>query len=145
MIAVDTNVLIGAIQTFDPGIRATARRAVKTLYRRDEELICFPQNLVEFWNASTRPTAANGLGFTPEEAARYVDRFQTLFRLLPETSEIFPAWRRLVLQHRISGIRVHDVRIAATMMIHKVPRILTFDFDDFGRFKHISALNPSSI
>jgi hypothetical protein len=34
MIAVDTNVLVGAIQTFDPQLRITARRAVKALYRQ---------------------------------------------------------------------------------------------------------------
>ena len=55
-----------------------------------EQLLCFRQNLVEFWNASTRPVTGNGLGFTPEQAARYVDRFQALFELLPETPEIFP-------------------------------------------------------
>ncbi len=76
MIAVDTNVLVGAIQTFDPQLHATARGAVKYLYRQGEQLLCFPQNLVEFWNVSTRPANANGLGFSPEQAARYVDRFQ---------------------------------------------------------------------
>ena len=107
MIAVDTNVLVASIQTFDPQLRTTARRAVKALFRRGEQLLCFPQNLVEFWNASTRPVGANGLGFTPEQAARYVDRFQTLLRLLPETPEIFSTWRKLVLEHRVSGIQVH--------------------------------------
>jgi hypothetical protein len=38
MIAVDTNVLVGAVQTFDPQVRATARRAVKALFHQDEEL-----------------------------------------------------------------------------------------------------------
>jgi putative hemolysin len=90
MIAADTNVRVGAVQTFDPQLHAAARRAVKSLYRQGEQLLCFPQNLVEFWNASTRPATANGLGFTPEQAARYVDRFQTLLHLLPETPEIFP-------------------------------------------------------
>ena len=80
MIAVDTNVLVGSIQTFDPQLRAIARQAVKSLYRQGEQLLCFPQNLVEFWNASTRPANANGLGFTPEQAARSVDRFQALLR-----------------------------------------------------------------
>ena len=42
MIAVDTNVLIGAIQTYDPHLRATARRAVKSLFRQGEQLLCFP-------------------------------------------------------------------------------------------------------
>ena len=125
MIAVDTNIMVGAIQTFDPALRVDARRAVKSLYRQGEQLLCFPQNLVEFWNASTRPADANGLGFSPEQAARYVDRFQTLLRLLPETAEIFPAWRKLVLKHRVSGIRVHDARIVAAMTVHPNGRSLT--------------------
>ena len=54
MIAIDTNILVGSIQTFDPALRNTARRAVKSLHRDGEQLFCFPQNLVEFWNASTR-------------------------------------------------------------------------------------------
>ena len=145
MITVDTNVLVGAIQTFDPAIRGAARRALKSLYRQGEELVCFPQNLVEFWSASTRPANANGLALTPEQTARYVDRFQTFLRLIPENAEIFPAWRKLVLQHRVSGIRVHDARIAAAMMVHQVPRILTFDFDDFRRYGHVSALDPAPL
>jgi predicted nucleic acid-binding protein len=144
MIAVDTNVLVGAIQTFDPTLRATARRAVKSLYRAGEELLCFPQNLVEFWNASTRPATGNGLGFSPEQAARYLDRFQTILRILPETPEIFPTWRKLVLQHRVSGIKVHDARIVAAMSVHQVPKILTFDLDDFKRYENITVVHPNS-
>jgi predicted nucleic acid-binding protein len=100
---------------------------------------------VEFWNASTRPANANGLGFSPEQAARYVDRFQTLLRLFPETAEIFPTWRRLVLQHRVSGIQVHDARIVAAMTVHQVAKILTFDLDDFKRYENITVIHPTSI
>jgi predicted nucleic acid-binding protein len=145
MIAVDTNVLVGAIQTFDPQFRSTARRAVKSLYRHGEQLVCFPQNLVEFWNASTRPATANGLGFTPEQAARYVDRFQTLFDLLPETPEIFLTWRKLVLDYKVSGIQVHDARIVAAMMVHQVDQILSFDLDDFKRYRGITAVHPTDV
>src|SRR5260370_1919221 len=145
MIAVDTNVFVGAVQTFDPAIRAAARHAVKSLYRQGEELLCFPQNLIEFWNASTRPANANGLGFSPDQAARYVDRFQTLLKLLPETQEIFSTWRRLVLQHRVSRIHVHAARIVAAITVYQVPKILTFDLDDFKRYEHITVLNPMSL
>jgi predicted nucleic acid-binding protein len=144
MIAVDTNVLVGAIQTFDPTLRAAARRAVKSVYRSGEELVCFPQNLVEFWNASTRPANSNGLGFSPDQAARYLDRFQTILRILPETPEIFPAWRKLVLHYRVSGIKVHDARIVAAMTIYQVPQILTFDLDDFKRYENIRVVHPNS-
>ena len=145
MIAVDTNVIVGAIQTFDLTIRASARTAIKSLYREGEQLICFSQNLVEFWNASTRPNTANGLGFTPEQAARYLDRVQTLLQLLPDTADIFPAWRKLVLQHRVSGIQVHDARIVAAMTVHQVPKILTFDLNDFKRYEQIAVIDPKSL
>jgi len=145
MIAVDTNVLVGSIQTFDPALRAAARRAVKSLYRQSEQLLCFPQNLVEFWNASTRPANANGLGLSPEQAARYVDRFQTLLRLFPGTAEIFPTWRKLVLQHRVSGIHVHDARIVAAMTVHQVSKILTFDLVDFKRYENITVVHLGSV
>jgi predicted nucleic acid-binding protein len=145
MIAVDTNVFIGAVQTFDPAIRTAARNAVKSLSKQGEQLLCFPQNLVEFWNGATRPRNANGLGFTPEQAARYVDRFQIIVRLLPETPEIFPTWRKLVLDHRVSGIHVHDARIVAAMNVHQLSTILTFDVEDFKRYTHITVVNPESI
>jgi predicted nucleic acid-binding protein len=145
MIVVDTNVFVGAIQTFDSTLRAAARRSVKSLYRQGERLFCFPQNLVEFWSAATRPANVNGLGLSPEQAARLVDRFQTIVGLLPETREIFPAWRRLVFRHRVSGIHVHDARIVAAMDVHQVSRILTFDVHDFDRYTHITVLNPHAI
>lgn len=145
MIAVDTNVLVGAIQTFDPQLRATARHSPKALFHKGEELLCFPQNLVEFWNASTRPAKANGLGFSPEQAARYVDRFEALFRLVPETPEIFPAWRKLVLDHEVSGIRVHDARIVAAMSVQGVNKLLSFDLDDFKRYTIIAVVHPEEV
>jgi len=69
---------------------------VKALFLQGEELVCFSQNLVEFWNASTRTAKANGLGLTAQQAARYVDRFQMLLRLLPETPEILRASRSYI-------------------------------------------------
>src|SRR5450759_1407280 len=118
---------------------------MKSLYHQGEQLLCFPQNFVEFRNVSTRSANVNGLGFTPEQAARYVDRFQTLLRLLPETPEIFPTWRRLVLQHRISGIQVHDARIVAAMTVHQVNKILTLDLDDFKRYTGIIVVHPAQV
>ncbi len=144
MIAVDTNILAGSIQTLDPALRNIARRAVKSLYREGELLICFPQNLIEFWNVSTRRTNANGIGFSPEQAARYIDRFQTIFQLLPETPELFTTWCNIVVQHRVSGIQVHDARIVAAMAVHQVSTILTFDLDDFKRYRNIVVIHPNT-
>ena len=145
MTEVDTNLFVGAIQTFSPPLRDLARRSLKTLAREREDLVCFPQNLIELWNVATRPLHANGLGLSHEQTSRYLDRIQDLVRVLPESPEIFPEWRRLVLQYRVSGIHVHDARIVAAMTVHNVPRILTFDLDDFNRYHHITVIHPSSL
>jgi len=74
-----------------------------------------------------------------------VDRFQTLLRLLPEAPETFRIWRNLVLRHRVSGIQVHDARIVAAMIVHRVESILTFDLDDFKRYPDIVVIHPDSL
>lgn len=145
MTAVDTSVLVGAIQTFDPEVRASARRAVKVLYRQREQMVCFPQNLVEFWSVATRPVKAKGLGLTLDQADQYVDRFLTVIQVLPETPEIFPTWQVLVMVHRVAGVHVHDARIVASMAAHRVSTILSFDRDDYWRYQGIAAVHPSQV
>jgi predicted nucleic acid-binding protein len=49
---------------------------------------------------------------------------------------------KLVLDQRVSGIHVHDARIAAAMVVHGVTNILTFDLDDFSRYPQILVLHP---
>jgi predicted nucleic acid-binding protein len=145
MIAVDTSVWVGAIQTFDPELRTSARQAMKSLYRRKEPMVCFPQNLVEFWSVATRPVKAQGLGLTLDQTDQYVDRLLTVIRLLPETAQMFPTWQVLILVHRAGGIHVHDARIAAAMAAHRVSRILSFDCENFRRYAGITAVHPSEV
>ena len=118
---------------------------MKSLFRTGEELLCFPRNLVRVLECFDATGNWEWFGISPEQAARYVDRFQTILRILPETPEIFPAWRKLVLQHRVSGIKVHDARIVAAMSVHQVPKILTFDLDDFKRYENITVVHPISL
>jgi predicted nucleic acid-binding protein len=74
-----------------------------------------------------------------------VDRFQTLFDLLPETPQIFPTWRTLVLDYKVCGIQVHDARIVAAMMAQQVDQILTFDLNDFKRYRGITVVHPMDV
>jgi predicted nucleic acid-binding protein len=145
MTAVDTSVLVGAIQTFDPELRALARHAVKSLYRRREPMVCFPQNLVEFWSVASRPVKAKGLGLTLNQTDQYVDAFLTVMRLLPETPEVFATWQMLVLVHRVGGVHVHDARIVAAMAMNRVGTILSFDRDDFRGYAGITAVHPAEV
>ena len=145
MMAVDTSVLVGAIQTFDLELRGSARHALKSLYRRGEQMVCFPQNMVEFWSVAARPVKDKGLGLKLDQTDQYVDRFQTVIRLLPETPDVFAIWQMLVMVHRVGGVHVHDARIVAAMAVHRVSTILSFDRDDFRGYAGIAAVHPSEI
>jgi predicted nucleic acid-binding protein len=57
----------------------------------------------------------------------------------------FPTWRNLVLDYKVSGIQVHDARIVAAMMVHRVDQILTFDLDDFKRYGGITVIHPADV
>ena len=130
----DTNVLLRAIQRQDLTLRTLARDAIKKLHRRGDSLCICPQNLVELWNVSTRPVNVNGLGLGVVETRKNIGRCEAFFRLLPETPGIFQEWKRLVTEHKVSGLKVYDARLVATMNVHQIPGIVTFDTGDFKRY-----------
>ena len=46
---------------------------------------------------------------------------------------------------RVSGQKVHDARLVAAMNVHDVKTILTFDVDDFSRYRFIRVLHPEDV
>lgn len=54
-------------------------------------------------------------------------------------------WRRLVVAHSVSGVQVHDARLAAAMLVHRIPYLLTLNARDFARYPGITALHPSEV
>ena len=49
------------------------------------------------------------------------------------------------MERRVSGVQVHDARLAAVMKAHGIARIVTFNASDFDRFADIEALHPDEI
>jgi predicted nucleic acid-binding protein len=141
---VDTNVLLRLIQQ-SHAMHADAGRAATKLTRQGNQLSIIAQNLIEFWAVATRPTASNGLALSLTETAAHLKTFKETFTLLPDTPDMFPEWERLVELHAVSGRQVHDARLVAAMLAHKVTHILTFDTDDFKRFTEITVVNPQDI
>jgi hypothetical protein len=64
-------------------------------------------------------------------AAAEIARMKRFFVILAENADVQPEWERLVVQHSVSGKKVHDARLVATVNVHQVSRILTFNADDF--------------
>jgi predicted nucleic acid-binding protein len=103
------------------------------------------QNLGEFWNVLTRPLDRNGFGLTPLEADRRARMIENQIPILPDDPRVHLVWRGLLVAHAISGVQVHDARIAAAMHVHGVKRILTLNTRDFARFDKIEAIHPASL
>jgi hypothetical protein len=64
---------------------------------------------------------------------------------VPDTPAIYTAWKEIVRDHKVQGVKVYDARLVAIMKIYAVDSILTFNVSDFTRYRAINALSPSSV
>jgi len=110
-----------------------AEKAVEILSLRGEALYIAPQNLIEFRNGATRPVEVNGLGLSIADAEFQAAEFEATFTLLPETPDIYPAWKALVQAAGVVGKQVHDARLVAVCHVYGVTHILTFNVRHLAR------------
>ena len=78
----------------------------------------------------------------PTNAHSYLSRG---FRLLADNLAIHQEWRRLIVTHNVSGVRVHDARLVAPMRVLGVKRILTFNQKDCAGFVDTEAIHPAAV
>ena len=144
-ILLDTGILLRLWDRKDPA-HILVVSSVRLLYRQGIELVTSAQNIAGFWNVSTRPSSARGgYGRSVDEADRRVQFFERYGRVLSDTPTTYLEWRRLVKEHRIIGVAVHDARIAAQMIAWGLDEILTLNPDDFRRYTEITVRTPSEI
>jgi len=123
---VDTPLLMRLANVDDPQY-TVADQAVITLRRHGETLRTAPQNLIEFRNSATRPVAASGLGLAPTVVEALAAIYEASFPLLPETPDIYPAWKALVQAAGVVGKQVHDARLVAACQVYGLTHILSFN------------------
>lgn len=141
---VDTNILLRLTRRSDPQ-HDIIRAALVKLASDRCQLHFAHQNIAELWNVMTRPVARNGLGLSSSDADREVQAIETGMSLLPDNGAVYRAWRRIVVQCGVSGVQVHDARLAAVMEVNGVGHILTLNTADFNRFSGITAVHPSMV
>jgi len=124
-VLVDTNVLLRSLQPNHEQFHI-ATSAVIALRER-EVLYVSTQNLYEFWVVCTRPLASNGLEMSSATTVIEMQKMRPLFKLLQENLLTFHRWQTLVSTHDIKGKNSHDARLVATMLVHDVGKILTFN------------------
>ena len=138
---VETSILARLANTSDI-FYPVATRAVLTLHGQGESLRTSPQNLIEFRNCATRPANVNGLGLLPTVAETKSASFESLFPLLAETPDIYPAWKALVQTLSVIGKQVHDARLVAVCHVYGITHLLTFNVQHITRF---AAFGPGLI
>jgi predicted nucleic acid-binding protein len=94
---------------------------------------------------ATRPADLNGLGLSHGEVLQEVSSIEKLLTLLPDIPAIYAAWKEIIRDHKVQGVRVYDARLVATMKVYAVESVLTFNAADFKRYSNITALHPASM
>ena len=141
----DTNCFIRVADKNSP-MRPVVLNVFKQLRSQNRDFYITPQVISEFWNVCTRPaTARGGLGFTPQRTAQKVELIRKHFTLLPDSLVTFDEWLRLVTQYSVSGTTVHDTKFVASMIVHGVKELITFNTADFERYKMIRAIDPRDL
>ncbi len=141
---VDTNILLRMTRRSDPQ-HEIVDAALAQLAGQGTVFHYTHQNIAELWNAMTRPRNRNGFGLTVADAEREVRAIEAGMIFLPDNEAVDRQWRRIVVQHNVSGVQVHDARVAAVMYVHGVRHILTLNVTDFARFSGLTAVHPNSI
>jgi len=91
-----------------------ATHAVSKLIRRKDAVFFCSQNIAEFWNVATRPADLNGLGLSHEEVLQEVSSIESiekLLTLLPDVPAIYTAWKEIVSDHKVQGVKVYDAAL----------------------------------
>ncbi len=104
MTFVDTNVWLRAVQPTHP-LHQVAVDSIAALIGVSDALVVTPQIAAEFWNVTTRPVAANGLGLSTDEAREQMAKLESFFSVLSESAEVFAEWKRLVVTHGVQGVQ----------------------------------------
>ena len=140
----DTNILLRMSKRDDPH-NPIISEALRELVAQQARLCFTSQVLGEFWNASTRPRDRNGFGLSTAETDRVARVIERDFEFLPDSRDVHDCWRRLLVEHEVKGVQVHDARLAASMYVHGVTQLLTVNVRDFQRFNWLRAIHPAEV
>jgi predicted nucleic acid-binding protein len=141
---VDTNVLLRITRRADSQHEIIVA-ALTQLTSRGTTLYFTHQNIAELWNVMTRPLSRNGLGLTVHEAEIEVRAIERGMTLLPDNETVYQEWRKIILRYGVSGVQVHDARLAAAMYVHGVAHLLTLNVADFSRFSGLTPVHPNQL
>ena len=143
-VLVDTNLIARLAQPAHHQ-HQPALKAVETVLARNDDPCIVPQVVYEFWAVATRPAADRGLAMSVPETQGEIARVRKIFTFLRDDGAIFDEWERLVILYNVLGKNAHDARLVAAMLRHHITHLLTFNAQDFARYRDISVLSPDTL
>jgi toxin-antitoxin system PIN domain toxin len=141
VIALDTNILVYAHRQDSPW-HTQAATCLRTIAEGHPSWGLPWPCVHEFLSIVTHPRIYS----PPTAAKRALEQVDDWLRaptlvLIGETSGYWEVLQRLVLDAKIVGPRIHDARVAAICIFHRVTELWTAD-RDFSRFPGVSTRNP---
>ncbi len=130
---VDTNVLVYA-RVLEAPNHEPARELLGHAMASDEPVQLSRQVLREYLAVMTRPQAWP-VPLTREEVLQDVERLAANFHILEDGPLVTEALVALCRDVQVAGRQIHDANIVATMLVHGVHQLLTFNVTDFRRYE----------
>lgn len=138
----DANVLAYAVNADAPQ-NAAARALLEETRDPSSLLYVTSQILCEFYSVITSPRCV-AVASSPTEALRTISAMLALpgLHVLPIPASAVEGWMDLLQRHPVTGGKVFDLQIVATMLAHGVHRIYTFNTGDFAIFPELTVVTP---
>jgi len=141
----DANILLRA-DAPDHADYPIVSAALLRLRERGDRILLTPQSLCETWGVFTRPLERNSFGLSNEETQRRVRDILRLYPFIADPPTLFGEWFALVTLFGVRGVQVHDARLVAACLAHRVTQILTLNVDDFRRYAgFVTAVHPANV
>jgi hypothetical protein len=138
----DTNVLVYALYGDSP-FHPAASSLINQAQQPDAGFCITQQILAEFYSVVTNPRRVTSPQ-PPETALEAIDALLALpgLTLLPPPLHVISRWMALLRQHPVTGHKVFDVLLAATMLAAGIKQIYTFNAPDFAPFRELHVMIP---
>lgn len=92
------------------------------------------QIIREYMAVATRPVEANGLELSPNDTINNADAFRKWLLFFAESETVSNKFRLLIERYHLSGTRILDANVTATMLAHGLSKIVTDNTGDFPDF-----------
>lgn len=137
MILIDSNILVHAINT-----RFTNHKKAQRFINSRDNLVIAHQNIFETIRVITHSTFPHPMKI--QKAVKAVLSISEGCRIIIPNQETRYLALELIERHNLSGNRIFDAYLAATMLSNDIFTIATDNEKDFKKFDEIEVINPFS-